>query len=352
MSVSPNNDPISSRLVPWTRLPWPADWSRILDRDAPLALELGFGNGEFLERQVRERPEMNWVGAEISWASARRLLTRLERLPATNARVLVGDGVFLLEHLFDRGSLEEIHLNHPDPWPKKRHRARRVIQSSFVDLAARRLKPEGTLTVVTDHAGYADWIAEVLEGQTALRPAHGSTRLHELPGRTRTKYERKGREAGSRIHYFIWRKIEDGGPEPPHVETLNTMPNVMLEGTVRGRDLLPGFEPRTWTEERRGIRVLIQLLAVFARAGRTDSKEWLVEARVQEGGFTQHVGLSVIPRRDGRILIKPAPYGFPRPTFGLKQAVGRLAELILAAHPDLQLHVSTVGEVTKDRREP
>ena len=340
MSASPAPHPIESHLVHWPRLPWPADWDAVFGRAAPLALELGFGNGEFLEGLVRERPEVNWVGAELSWASARRLLGRLERLAAPNARVLVGDGVFLLEHLFPRGSLDEIYVNHPDPWPKKRHHGRRVVQPGFLDLAARRLRPGGRLTVVTDHADYADWIAGVLEGQAALEPAHGATRVPELPGRAATKYERKGREAGSRIHYFVWRKTTAGGPEPPHVETLNTMPNVMLEGTVSGTDLLPGFEPRTWAEERAGGRVLVQLLGVFARA---DGGEWMVEARIQEGGFTQHVGISVIPKTDERILIKPASYGFPRPTFGLKRAVRRVAGLVLAAHPELRIHASSVG---------
>jgi hypothetical protein len=70
----------------------------------------------------------------------------------------------------------------------------------------------------------------------------------------------------------------------------------------------------------------------------------MVEARIQEGGFTQHAGISVIPKTDRRILIKPASYGFPRPTFGLKRAVRRVAGLVLAAHPDLKIHASSVGE--------
>ncbi len=341
MSAPSPLDPIEVRLAPWPRLPWPVDWAALFGRTAPLGLELGFGNGEFLERLVRGRPETDWVGAEISWASATRLLRRLEDAGAANARVLVGDGVFLLEHLFARDSLDEIYVNHPDPWPKKRHHERRVIRPAFLDLAARRLKPGGRLTVVTDHAGYAAWIAETLEGQSALRSDFPTTWVRELPGRSPTKYERKGVEAGSTIHYFVWRKAAAGGPEPPHVETEDTMPNVLLEGPLPSSDLLPGFRRRTWREDRRGIPVLIQLLSVFRRG---DGAEWLVEARVQEGGFTQHVALSVTPRAEGRVLVKPAAIGFPRPTHGVKRAVRRLTELLLAAHPGLRLVSTTVGD--------
>ncbi len=334
---------IQNLLVPWTRLDWPLDWEAVFGRRARLGLELGFGNGEFLEGLAAGDPGTDWVGIEISWASAQRLLRRLDARGLTNARVLVGAGGFLLEHAFGRDSLDEIHVNNPDPWPKLRHHRRRLVEPRFLDLAARRLRPGGKLTVVTDHAEYADWIAEQIAAQRALSSCHPTAWADAIPGRGTTKYERRGVEAGSAIRYFEWRRTAGGGPEPPHVERLEAMPNVMFEGQPVGGDPLPGFRARSWDEERRGLRVLIQLLSVFARA---DRGEWLVEARVQEGEFVQELALSILPRADGRLLIKPAVLGFPRPTWGVKRAVQLLAGLVAEAHPELSVHSSSVGDVT------
>ena len=341
MAAFPLSRSIEAFLVPWKDLDWPVDWPALFGRAAPLALELGFGNGAFLEEQARRVPQRNWVGAELSWVSVKRLLIRLQREGLSNVRALKGDGTFLLEHLFAPGSLEEIVINHPDPWPKKRHHSRRLIQPAFVDLLARRLRPGGRVTVVTDHADYAAWIAQVLEGQRALRSVFPETWVREIPGRMSTKYERKGIEAGSVIHYFVWERAGAGGPEPPHVEKGDEMPNVILEGRLDTKDLLPGFASRSWAEPGGEIPVLVRFTSLFRRV---DGDEWMVEAHVREGGFSQHLVLSVIPQPGPRWLVKPASVGGPRPTRGVKQAVRHLAGWLLEAHPGWTVYSSTVGD--------
>jgi tRNA (guanine-N7-)-methyltransferase len=328
-------------LIPWTRLDWPLAWPEIFGRTAPLGLELGFGNGEFLEGLAPAHPELNWIGVEISWASVQRLVKRAEAHRLDNVRAIQGDGAFVLEHLFAPGTVDRVFINHPDPWPKKRHYGRRLIQPAFLDLLARRLVPGGEVTIVTDHADYGEWIAEALEGQRALRPAFGTTRVESLPGRARTKYERKGVEAGSRINYFVWRREGDGGPEPAHLENTDTMPNVMLEGPATLSALFPEFAPRMWETDHRGTRVIVQFEQAYLRA---DAREWLIETRIQEGTFVQHVAISVSPRPEGRLLVKPASIGSPRPTWGVKEAVRLAAEMVLAAHPGLAVHSSSVGD--------
>lgn len=341
MSAPALSSSIERFLIPWTRLDWPLAWPEIFGRTAPLALELGFGNGEFLEGLAPAHPELNWVGVEISGASVQRLVKRADTHDLTNVRVIQGEGAFALEHFFAPGSVDRVFINHPDPWPKKRHYGRRLIQPAFLDLLARRLVLGGEVTIVTDHADYAEWIAETLEGQRMLRPVSGTTRVDELPGRARTKYERKGVEAGSRINYFVWRREGDGGPEPAHVENTDTMPNVMLEGPHSLPELFPQFASQMLETEHRGIRVIVQLERAYLRA---DAREWLIEARIQEGTFVQHVAISVAPRPEGRLLVKPASIGSPRPTWGVKEAVRLTAELVLAAHPELVVHSSSVGD--------
>ena len=332
---------IERHFIDWTESDWPADWPLRFGRRAPLGLELGFGNGAFLEELAAHRPETDWVAGEISWASVRRLLRRLDRRGLANVRVFQGNGAFVLEHLFAPDSLDTIYINHPDPWPKVRHHGRRLIQPAFVDLLARRLAPGGRVLIVTDHADYAGWIAEVLEGQRALSSVYPTTWVSEIPGRTVTKYEQKGVEAGSIIHYFVWARTGSGAGEPARLERLPYMPNVMLEGSTRGAELLPGFRGRTWREEHQGIPVLIRFLAVFQAEGRD---RWLVETRVQEGAFSQHLMLLVESREGGRLLVKPSTIGAPRPTRAVKRAVRHLAALLLEAHPGLRVHASSVGD--------
>jgi len=327
-------------LVPWTRLDWPLAWGALFGRNAPLALELGFGNGDYIRERATRDSGTDWVGAEVSWGSVERLLARLDRGGIGNVRVVQGDGAYLLEHLFPPGSLDEIVINHPDPWPKKRHHGRRLVQPSFVRLAASRLRRGSLLTIVTDHADYAEWIREVLEGQDAFRSEFATSWVETLPDRSPTKYERKGLEAGSKIHYFVWRNHAGPQDAPSRKEPLEPMPNVILVGLPRGTHPLEEFSPWSWSAEHRETPVHVSFLSVYSRR---PGPEWLVEALVKEGGFTQHLLLSLSPREDGRLVIQPSPVGYPRPTWGVKQAVAHLAGWLLRRHPDLAVEGSTVG---------
>ena len=180
-------------LVPWEHRDWPVDWNREFGSAAPLVLEAGFGNGDFLADLARRRPESDHVGIELSWGSVQRLVRRADAGELGNLRVLQGDAVFLVDRLFASGSLSGAYVNFSDPWRKPRHHRRRLVRPDFVALLATRLAPGAETIIATDHAEYADWIAEVLESQTALVPALGATRVGEIPGRRPTRYESKAR---------------------------------------------------------------------------------------------------------------------------------------------------------------
>jgi len=325
---------------------WPLDWTAYFGRSAPLHLELGFGDGEYLERRAAAAPSENWVGVEVSWFSMRRMLRRLDRTRLANVRLVQVDAAFALRRLFPDASLSEVTVNHSDPWPKKRHHERRLVEPRFLSVLASRLRMHGRATIVTDHPDYADWIARALSNIPELASVFPTERVHELAGRSPTRYERKARKAGSPIHYFIWEKIVDACPSPARVMRIEDMPNVVLEGslsesTLSSESVLTEL-PLTPMEGRR-----VQLMSVYRRL---DGDEWLVEARVDEDGFIQHLALSIHRRADHRWLIKPATIGFPHPTAGVREAVHILARALLRDNPGLRVVASGVGELTQPQR--
>jgi tRNA (guanine-N7-)-methyltransferase len=328
-------------LVPWTRLDWPLDWNACFGRTAPLHVELGFGDGEYLEQRATAVPSENWVGVEVSWFSMRRMLRRLERSKLANVRLLQGDAAFALRMLFPDASLHDVTINHSDPWPKTRHHERRLIEPRFLSVVASRLSTKGRATIVTDHAEYADWIAKGLASTPELTSVFPEDRVHELPGRRPTRYERRGRAAGSVIHYFVWEKVDDACPSPVRIMRFEDMPNVLLEGALNESTLnSEAILAEPFTSEG---DVRIQLMSVYRRI---DGEEWLVEGRVDEDGFVQHLALSIRRRPDNRWLVKPATIGFPRPTAGVREAVHALAGAILRSNPNLKVVASGVGELT------
>ena len=338
MAAMPLSEAIRNHMVPWITANWPPDWAAIFGRSGPLVVEIGFGTGEFLVDRARASPDMNFVGVERSWVSVQRLFRRLDRGGPTNVRVVHGGADFVFERLFSVDSVAQVYINFPDPWPKERHHGRRLIQSDFIGALAERLKPDGTVTVATDHGGYASWISEVLEAQPLLRSGFPSASVPRLPGRKPTKYERKALDAGVPVRYFVWRR-DTRASLPKPVEKVGPMPNMLLEGKYDRTRLPAGFEPGSWRTDHRGVTVVIKLVAVY-----TDRNgDCLVETMVKEGAFSQHFGVLVLKRPPNRVLVKLSPIGQPRPTWGVKQAVGRVGQMVLALGSGLRVAESAIG---------
>ena len=182
----------------------PASLSEVTDlreafaREAPIELEIGIGKGTFLLRRAQAHPERNFLG--IEWANQfyRYAADRLARWGLTNVRVLRTDAKHFVIHRLAPACLVAIHIYHPDPWPKKRHQKRRLIQKDFVDAAVRVLAPGGRLAIQTDHAEYF----EQIRGNLCHRPeleqvAFEDEEYGTIEGAVRTnfevKYEREGR---------------------------------------------------------------------------------------------------------------------------------------------------------------
>jgi tRNA (guanine-N7-)-methyltransferase len=340
---------LADYVVDWQGLPWPIRWSEVFGRSAPLALEIGFGNGAFLAEQARAHPARDHLGIELSWTAATYLFRRLRASGASNVRVLLGDAEALVRHHFAPRALSEVIVNHPCPWPKARHHGRRLLSRAFLELLAERMRPGARLTVVTDHAEFARWLTDELAAQRALESCHASAEVGAIAGRAPTKYQLKAMARGIPIHYFEWRKREGAPGEPPAAasEPAIPMPTLTLSGAVAPAELFRGFRPALFRERVRDgdqeLEVVVKLEAVYRRTDpEPGAPVWLLETLVQEGRLRQQFALDVVAR-GATLLLKPSLLGQPYPTHGVKRALWCAAEWLRSRHPGLTVQHESLG---------
>lgn len=195
----------------------PLDAQTWFGREAPLILEIGCGTGTSTFGMARAEPELDVIAVEVYRRGLAQLLNAIDRSSAeadtetavSNIRLVRGDGVDVLEHLIAPATLTGVRVFFPDPWPKSRHHKRRLLQPATLALIADRLGPGGVLHAATDHAEYAEQIAEAGDAEPRLRRAHAGDSLPISVQRPITKYETKAREAGRAVTEFIW--IRPGG---------------------------------------------------------------------------------------------------------------------------------------------
>jgi tRNA (guanine-N7-)-methyltransferase len=150
------------------------DFAAWFGRTAPVLLEIGSGMGETTAALAEAAPDLNYVAVEVYEAGLGHLMLRAEELDVDNLRLLRGDAVQLLTHHIAEGSLHGARVFFPDPWPKKRHHKRRLVQPGFVRLLASRLEPGGTAHLATDWEDYAEQMLSVCGDEPLLRNRHPS----------------------------------------------------------------------------------------------------------------------------------------------------------------------------------
>ena len=174
----------------------PLDLDALFGTSARVA-EIGFGNGEHLLSQAASRPAEKFLGIEVHRPGVGRLLLQLEERGLTNVRVICHDAVEVLEHHLQGACLDEILILFPDPWPKKRHHKRRLIQGPFVRLLAERLRRDGVLRLATDWEPYALEMLAVLAAEPWLRNVAEDGGFIPRPAeRSPTRFERRGERLG------------------------------------------------------------------------------------------------------------------------------------------------------------
>jgi tRNA (guanine-N7-)-methyltransferase len=178
----------------------PLDFPRIFGRDGRRVLDIGFGDGEALVTNALNNPGVDYVGIEVHEPGVGHLLLLLEQAVVGNVRIIARDAAEVVPQLLPAASFDAVDLLFPDPWPKKRHHKRRLVQPPFVAEIARVLKPGGLLHVATDWADYARHTREVVALSAALVPAEpADVCQNPLALRPPTKFERRGRRLGHEV---------------------------------------------------------------------------------------------------------------------------------------------------------
>lgn len=177
------------------------DFRAVFQREAPTIFEIGFGSGHSLLAMAKANPEQNFIGVETHRPGIGTLLQGIEAEGLTNLRVFYGDAVEVFSQCIADNSLDVIQIFFPDPWQKRRHHKRRLIQHVLVDSLVKKLKPNGTLHLATDWEDYAKHMMAVLSDTPALRNIAG---IGEYANRSSqrpivTKFERRGQESGRAI---------------------------------------------------------------------------------------------------------------------------------------------------------
>nr|WP_184698884.1 tRNA (guanosine(46)-N7)-methyltransferase TrmB [Saccharothrix tamanrassetensis] len=185
----------------------PVDFAAWFGREAPLLLEIGSGMGETTAQLVAAAPELNYVAVEVYKPGLAQLLMRAESLDATNLRVLRGDAVDLLTDHVEPNTLAGVRIFFPDPWPKKKHHKRRLVQPEFVHLLATRLQPGGTLHLATDWENYAEQMLQVCSAEPLLRNRY-RTWAPRPDWRPVTKFEQRAVEEDRISHDLMFDRIE------------------------------------------------------------------------------------------------------------------------------------------------
>jgi tRNA (guanine-N7-)-methyltransferase len=183
----------------------PLDWPAVFGRAAPVILEIGFGNGEALAAAATAHPENNYLGIEVHRPGVGSLLRRLETQDLHNVRVMLGDASEILAQRIPDASLTAVHLFFPDPWPKKRHHKRRLVQPEFAALVARKLEAGGYFHLATDWPAYVEHMVSVLSRIEGLHDASGEGGFQKLVAeRLATRFEQRGRRLGHEVRDLVY----------------------------------------------------------------------------------------------------------------------------------------------------
>ncbi len=180
------------------------DLDRLFPSPGPLTVEIGFGAGEFLLAAARAQPERRFIGIDVHRPGIGRTLDAIERDGLNNVKLVCRDAAEVMAGGFADGSIDRIEILFPDPWPKKRHHKRRLIQPAFADALAGRLKTGGELHLATDWTGYALRMLEVLDACPRLANAAGPGRFLPAPERPRTRFERRGQRLGHEVRDLLY----------------------------------------------------------------------------------------------------------------------------------------------------
>lgn len=183
------------------------DFEGLFSNEHPVIMEIGFGNGDATWQMARAHPGENYLGVEVHKPGVGHLLLKIEESGIDNVRIACEDAVELLRRRIPDRSLAGVRIYFPDPWPKKRHHKRRIIQKPFVELLAQKIQTDGILHLATDWEPYAEHMLEVMHNSDEfqnLSPDGGAVPKPEW--RPATKYEKRGERLGHGVFDLVFRR--------------------------------------------------------------------------------------------------------------------------------------------------
>jgi len=184
------------------------DFETLFGNAHPVIAEIGFGNGEATWRMARAHPEENFLGMEVHRPGVGHLLLELKDHEIDNVRIACEDAVELFRKRIPRNSLLGVRIYFPDPWPKKRHHKRRIIQAPFVELVAEKMKAGGILHIATDWEQYSEHMLNVMHNSRDFENLSPDGKTCPKPEwRPATKYEQRGERLGHGVFDLIFRRI-------------------------------------------------------------------------------------------------------------------------------------------------
>jgi tRNA (guanine-N7-)-methyltransferase len=185
----------------------PLQFASIFGRDAPVTMEIGFGNGEALAQLAARHPEEDFLGVEVHTPGVGHLMLKLAEQESSNVRILQTDAMELLRHHLPQASLHRVQLYFPDPWHKRRHHKRRIVQQAFADLIQRALSPGGVIHMATDWEDYARQMMTVFTQHSGFRNQAGKGNFSPRPEtRPMTKFEQRGQRLGHGVWDLLFER--------------------------------------------------------------------------------------------------------------------------------------------------
>ncbi len=303
------------------------DWDALFGVERPLILDIGFGYGHSLAYLQQARPDHNIVGIEVENTSLDKAERRVRREGWHNVRVIESFAETALAHLFVPGALAEVHVNFPDPWFKERHARRRLMKRPTLDAIVSRLATGGLFYLATDIRDYAEMSHDLLGQTPGLENVLASAWTTVRPEPFETKYEARAKREGRTCHYFVYRRNAQPAPAIP-VITEATMPNVVFQSPLN-------LDAMHAQSHDLGASVHAEHTVRFLHTYRGE-RSVLFEVYLSEPTLDQRIALALVEKEDapGTYTLKLSSLGHPRPTLGAHIAVRRLADHLLALHPD------------------
>ncbi len=183
------------------------DLNQIFGRDVSKVLEIGFGNGDSLASMASASPDKDYLGIEVHRPGVGNLLLQIEKRQLTNVRVICDDAVEVLKHRITDNSLNAVHIFFPDPWQKKKHHKRRLVQTEFINLLTSKLKMGGVIHLATDWEDYAIQMMEVMSHAQGFKNLAGEGDYSQRPDyRPLTKFEQRGQRLGHGVRDLLFTK--------------------------------------------------------------------------------------------------------------------------------------------------